>query len=123
MLISRRGVKLADISVLSPNARAVPPHKSHFPGLTVTGKLWTTAKWMRHFIQNHPEYKHDSAVSERINYDLIRAVEKVTKGLEREQGLGVELLGTYGPDTSGSTTPKLSRELASGSPKLNGISV
>jgi glutamate--cysteine ligase catalytic subunit len=78
---------------------------------------------MRHFIQNHPEYQHDSAVSEHINYDLVRAVEKITKGLEREQGLGVEMLGSYGLDTSGSSTPQLSRELRSGSPRVNGIVV
>ena len=62
-------------------------------------------------------------MSERVNYDLIRAIEKITKGLEREQGLGVELLGSYGVDTSGSTTPKLSRELELRSPKVNGVNM
>ena len=97
----------------------------------IVGKLWTTAKWIRHFIQQHPEYKHDSAVSEHVNYDLVRAVEKITKGLDRENGLGVELLGMhYGLDTSGSSTPVLPRGTTtpvfsptrgSGSPKINGI--
>ena len=72
--------------------------------------MWTTAKWIRHFIQNHPEYKHDSAVSKDLNYDLVRAVEKVTKGLDRESGLGVELLGNYAIQTGGTSTPTLRKE-------------
>jgi glutamate--cysteine ligase catalytic subunit len=86
----------------------------------MTGKLWTTAKWMRHFIRNHPEYKHDSAVSKHVNYDLVRAVEKITKGLEREEGLGVELLGRYGLGSSGSSTPESVQRNRS-SPKMNGV--
>ena len=96
------------------------------------GKLWTTAKWIRHFIQEHPEYKHDSAVSEHVNYDLVRAVEKITKGLDRENGLGVELLGMhYGLDNAsgsstpvlskGATTPVLQAKGTSWSPTINGI--
>ena len=103
------------------------PHRTD-----VLGKLWTTAKWIRHFIQEHPEYKHDSAVSEHINYDLVRAVEKITKGLDREMGLGVELLGMhYGLETpsgastpvlsKGATTPVLPTKTSSWSPKVNGI--
>jgi hypothetical protein len=98
----------------------------------VLGKLWTTAKWIRHFIHEHPEYKHDSAVSEHINYDLVRAVEKITKGVDRENGLGVELLGMhYGLDNAsgastpvlskGATTPVLTAKGSSWSPKVNGI--
>lgn len=90
-----------------------------FVGLMI-GKLWTTAKWMRHFIQNHPEYKHDSAVSKHVNYDLVRAVEKITKGLEREEGLGVELLGRYGLGSSGSSTPE-SVQRSRSSLKMNGV--
>ena len=62
-------------------------------------------------------------MSERVNYDLIRAIEMITEGLEREQGLGVELLGSYGLDRSRSATPKLSRELELGSPKVNGVNM
>lgn len=90
------------------------------------GKLWTTARWIRHFIQTHPEYKHDSAVSTHINYDLVRAVEKITKGLERGKGLGVELLGRYGLDVSSASTPetlKAGKGMNPDSPKINGIQV
>jgi glutamate--cysteine ligase catalytic subunit len=49
-----------------------------------SGKLWTGAAWMRHFVRAHPEYKGDSVVTERMCYDLVKAVEAVT----REDGQG-----------------------------------
>ena len=36
-----------------------------------TGKYRTGAKYIRDFVLSHPEYKHDSVISERIAYDLI----------------------------------------------------
>lgn len=38
-----------------------------------SGKLETTAKWMRNFVLHHPAYKHDSVVSDEINFDLMNA--------------------------------------------------
>lgn len=38
------------------------------------GTLWTAAKWIRHFVADHEDYKGDSVVNERINHDLIGAV-------------------------------------------------
>ena len=61
-----------------------------------------------------------------MNYDLVRAVEKITKGLDRDTGLGVELLGHYGLESSGHSTPKMGKGKVSGtaSPiKTNGIIV
>lgn len=57
------------------------------------GTLWTTAKWIRDFVGNHPEYKKDSVVNETINYDLVKAAEAITKN-EGRDGLGAETLGT-----------------------------
>ena len=51
------------------------------------GKLPTTAKWIRNFVQNHPKYNHDSVVSQEINYDLIRMVEKIQNGQVKFEGL------------------------------------
>ena len=118
------------LSLVSQRASGNPPLLPH--RTYVLGKLWTTAKWIRHFIHEHPEYKHDSAVSEHINYDLVRAVDKITKGVDRENGLGVELLGMhYGLDNAsgastpvlskGATTPVLTAKGSSWSPKVNGI--
>ncbi|ORY03394.1 GCS-domain-containing protein [Basidiobolus meristosporus CBS 931.73] len=44
------------------------------------GTLMTTATWIRQFVRTHPSYKHDSHVSQEINYDLMRTIEKVNKG-------------------------------------------
>ncbi|KAI9772998.1 MAG: Zn finger-containing GTPase- Activating Protein for ARF [Geoglossum umbratile] len=64
-----------------------------------SGRLWTGAKWIRNFVQEHPEYQNDSVVSDGISYDLIKAVEKITKGEGRDKGLGKQMLGrvTVGP--------------------------
>ena len=57
-----------------------------------TGELWTAAKWIRHFVDKHPEYKKDSIVGEGITFDLVKAVEQMTVQ-EGKDGLGVEMLG------------------------------
>lgn len=51
-----------------------------FVSKRASGELWTTAKWMRHFIQIHEKYKADSVVSEEICYDLICTIEDFTQG-------------------------------------------
>ncbi|CAH1772328.1 unnamed protein product [Owenia fusiformis] len=45
-----------------------------------SGELKTTAKWMRDFVTSHPDYKQDSIVSEKINYDLIKLADQITRG-------------------------------------------
>jgi glutamate--cysteine ligase catalytic subunit len=37
-----------------------------------SGELETTARWIRNKVLRHPLYKHDSKVSEEINYDIIK---------------------------------------------------
>lgn len=56
-----------------------------------SGQLWTGAKWIRNFVRSHPDYKMDSVVSESINYDLIKAVENITKN-EGKDRIGEEML-------------------------------
>jgi glutamate--cysteine ligase catalytic subunit len=58
-----------------------------------SGALWTGARWIRHFVRQHEDYKRDSVVSELINYDLIKTVERITKGEGTSMGLGREMLG------------------------------
>ena len=60
-------------------------------GKRASGQLWTGAKWIRHFVREHPAYKFDSVVSEGINYDLVKAVEEITK-TEGKSRVGVEML-------------------------------
>jgi hypothetical protein len=37
----------------------------------------TNATWMRHFVANHPSYKHDSVVTDEIAYDLLWKMTKI----------------------------------------------
>jgi glutamate--cysteine ligase catalytic subunit len=41
------------------------------------GRLVTPATWIRNFVRQHPDYKHDSVVSQEINYDLLKAVDEL----------------------------------------------
>ncbi|KIW14348.1 glutamate-cysteine ligase [Exophiala spinifera] len=56
------------------------------------GTLWTGAKWLREFVRSHPDYKFDSEVSERITYDLFKAVEEVGKSEGKSGAVGWEML-------------------------------
>lgn len=51
-----------------------------FVSLRATGSLMTTATWIREFVTNHPDYKHDSVVSESIAYDLMIACKEIGEG-------------------------------------------
>ncbi|KAJ8034867.1 Glutamate--cysteine ligase catalytic subunit [Holothuria leucospilota] len=44
------------------------------------GRVNTTAGWIRGFVENHPDYKHDSVISERINYDLVKLFRDISDG-------------------------------------------
>jgi glutamate--cysteine ligase catalytic subunit len=59
-----------------------------------SGDLWTAARWVRHFVDTHPAYAHDSAVGDEITRDLIGAVIDIT---DREQ-LGRGWKGLDVPD-------------------------
>lgn len=57
-----------------------------------SGELWTAAKWIREYVRGHREYKLDSVVNEEICYDLVQAVEMITRTEGRgEAGLGGEM--------------------------------
>jgi glutamate--cysteine ligase catalytic subunit len=56
------------------------------------GRLLTGAKWMRDFVRKHPDYGMDSAVGDGIQYDLVKAVEQITR-MEGKDNLGAEMLG------------------------------
>jgi len=44
------------------------------------GSLATPANYMRQFVREHPDYKFDSVVSDRINYDLMWHVYQIQNG-------------------------------------------
>lgn len=57
------------------------------------GTLWTGAKWIRTFVRAHPDYQHDSVVSEKITFDLLKAVQEISQHEARdERAVGWELL-------------------------------
>lgn len=56
------------------------------------GSLWTVSKWVRKFVMSHSEYKHDSVVSDKICYDLVKAVEEMTVKEGKNGSVGWELL-------------------------------
>uniref|UniRef100_U5EZ27 Glutamate--cysteine ligase n=1 Tax=Corethrella appendiculata TaxID=1370023 RepID=U5EZ27_9DIPT len=56
-----------------------------------SGELLTTASWIRQEIINHPDYNHDSVISEKINYDLLKKSKEIQDGLR----LCPELLGYH----------------------------
>ena len=47
-----------------------------------SGQCKTTATWIRDYTQNHPDYRQNSHVSERINYDLAVLCDKISRGTE-----------------------------------------
>lgn len=57
-----------------------------------SGELDTAASWIRKFIRGHKDYEFDSVVSSEVNYDLVRTIEKLTKG-EEWDGAGASMLG------------------------------
>lgn len=51
-----------------------------------SGKLKTTARWIRDFVAAHPDYKHDSVIPESVNYHLLKRCMEISNG-HLEQGL------------------------------------
>jgi len=45
-----------------------------------SGKLQTSATYIRNFVKKHPSYQHDSIVNETINYDLICHLHQICSG-------------------------------------------
>lgn len=60
------------------------------------GSLITTATWIRNFVRSHPAYQFDSVVSQEINYDLIRAIDEIERGVRKAPDLLPE---DYAPGT------------------------
>nr|AAI54236.1 Gclc protein [Danio rerio] len=48
-----------------------------------SGDLMTMAKWMREFVAKHPQYKQDSVITDKINYDLLHKCDRIAKGEEK----------------------------------------
>ena len=62
-----------------------------FLGMRASGKLLTTASWMRNFVLNHPLYNHDSVVTDEIAYDLLIKCKDLVSG----KTVAPELFGEF----------------------------
>lgn len=69
-----------------------------------SGKLWTTARWIREFVAAHPAYCRDSVVSEDVTRDLVGHVVRIGEreasnagfaGLEKEVPGWENLMGRF----------------------------
>lgn len=59
-----------------------------------SGQLCTAATYIRKFIASHPDYKHDSRISQQVNYDLMSELRKLTQHKDTwDTGLAKEFLG------------------------------
>ncbi|WWC96482.1 hypothetical protein V866_003350 [Kwoniella sp. B9012] len=59
------------------------------------GQLVTPATWIRRFITSHPAYQNDSIVSDEINYDLVKAIDEVERGVRpAPELLGKDYVGS-----------------------------
>lgn len=47
---------------------------------TVTGVRLTLAQWMRNFVNQHPDYTHNSILSKRVMDDLLIRLHKISTG-------------------------------------------
>lgn len=56
------------------------------------GNIMTTAKWLRSFVQEHPEYDSDSVVGKGVVYDLVKLVKELSER-SFNHGLRGKLLG------------------------------
>ncbi|XP_050309513.1 glutamate--cysteine ligase catalytic subunit [Anthonomus grandis grandis] len=45
-----------------------------------SGEILTAASFIRKFVTEHPDYKHDSVVSDIINYDLLKRLKDIEEG-------------------------------------------
>lgn len=59
-----------------------------------SGKIETTAKWIRNYVTSHSDYKKDSIVSDSINYDMLKEIHAMTKGKSKSNCLLPESLFT-----------------------------
>lgn len=58
-----------------------------FVSLRASGKLKTTANWMRNFVTTHPDYKKDSVVSDKITFDLTVLADNIVQGRHHDPTL------------------------------------
>ncbi|XP_013418129.1 glutamate--cysteine ligase catalytic subunit [Lingula anatina] len=69
---------LDDHDKIHIETRATAARYLAFIGKRASGETPTTARWIRDFVTSHPDYKKDSVVTERINYDLMCKCQEIS---------------------------------------------
>ena len=73
-------------------------------GRIVPGELLTWASWMRKFVQDHPEYKQDSVVTEKMTYDLMWRYTRIVTGQLEDDSILFKLKNSSQSDVSKAQT-------------------
>lgn len=76
-------------------------------------RVVTTANWMRQRVLSHPAYKHDSVVSDEINYDLMIEMDKIGRDLMHPKELLGDILPQNQATSSQVDTVNFSSDLSS----------
>ena len=58
----------------------------------MSGGLKTNARYMRDFVKEHPDYKKDSIVTEKIQYDLLQQIRNINENPATAEKRLLELL-------------------------------
>jgi len=85
-LLPLMNVYLASAPVEPATRHAINTYLS-FISKRASGELVTPATWIRTFVTQHKDYKHDSVVSDEICYDLVRACKDIAEGTRKEPSL------------------------------------
>lgn len=64
-----------------------------FVGYRASGQLQTLARWSRDYISKHPDYQKDSIITDKVQYDWIQTLLKISTG----ETPCPELFGDYSP--------------------------
>ncbi|VDM50467.1 unnamed protein product [Toxocara canis] len=97
----RQFLDSADVDV---DTRCTISQYLNFIQKRASGEIMTLARWMREFVHDHADYKHDSFVSDLIVYDMLKMMDSLSKG----ETYCPKLLGNYRSRTD-SRIPKAVR--------------
>lgn len=81
-----------------------------------SGKISTTARWMRDYVRDHPAYQGDSVVTEEISYDMLKVLDNIASGRLHCP----KLLGNFHLNKSGEKTAA-QKPVVNGNAVHNGI--
>ncbi|WFD18936.1 glutamate--cysteine ligase [Malassezia caprae] len=76
-----------DTQPIAAASRAALNEYLDLVGARADGRLMTNAAYIRQFVRSHAAYRHDSVVSDEINYDLLSTLDAIERGEKEAPGL------------------------------------